>query len=374
MTVSLPELVQAIHNTPTKLSLAITGGGSHAVARLLEVPGGSRTLLQACIPYAETAIIRWLGSRPEQFCSPQTARAMAMVAFRQALELEGIESSPAGVSCTAGLATDRPKAGPHRAHIGVQTLASTRIVSLELEKGARTRLEEEDLLGRVILNAIADCCGLAERADAPLRSGERIEETKATAPEPRRNLLLGVTECIFEGRSNPVTGAILSGAFNPMHAGHRQMAEVGRRILGLPVAIEISITNVDKPPLDYIEIERRLAQFPAEQPVWLSRAATFDEKSRLFPCATFLVGSDTLRRIAEPRYYAGDLAACLAALERIAGRGCKFLVFGRDMGTGFVRLSDLDLPEVLRRICREVPLDAFRENVSSTALRKAGAW
>ncbi|MCC6124305.1 MAG: hypothetical protein IT426_05045 [Pirellulales bacterium] len=61
-------------------------------------------------------------------------------------------------------------------------------------------------------------------------------------------------------------------------------------------------------------------------------------------------------------------------LKRIATRGCKFLVFGRDMGTGFVRLADLDLPDVLRNISREVPPEVFRENVSSTGLRKAGAW
>jgi len=44
------------------------------------------------------------------------------------------------------------------------------------------------------------------------------------------------------------------------------------------------------------------------------------------------------------------------------------------MGTGFVRLSDLDLPDALRIVCREVPADAFREDVSSTELRKSGAW
>ena len=115
-------------------------------------------------------------------------------------------------------------------------------------------------------------------------------------------------------------------------------------------------------------------QFAGDQGVWLTRAATFEAKSRLFPGATFLVGVDTLRRIADPRFYASDTVARLAALERIAERGCRFLVFGRDMGTGFVRFSDLDLPEVLRAICREVPADRFREDVSSTAIRKSGRW
>ena len=167
---------------------------------------------------------------------------------------------------------------------------------------------------------------------------------------------------------------ILSGAFNPLHVGHRRMAQIGCEMLDTPVVLEISIVNVDKPPLDYQEIERRLGQFAEAECVCLSRAATFEEKSKLFPGATFLVGVDTLRRIADTRYYADDPAACLAAIERIADRGCRFLVFGRNAGTGFMRLSDLDLPDVLRNICRQVPQEKFREDVSSTEIRKSGGW
>ena len=152
------------------------------------------------------------------------------------------------------------------------------------------------------------------------------------------------------------------------------MAQIAQELLQHPVALEISIVNVDKPPLDYAEIERRLGQFPPEQTVYLTRAATFEEKSRLFPEATFLVGADTMRRIAAPQYYGGNPTACQCAIERIAGRGCRFLVFGRQMGDGFVRLTDLDLPDSLHVLCREVPPEVFREDVSSTAIRKSGAW
>ena len=123
-----------------------------------------------------------------------------------------------------------------------------------------------------------------------------------------------------------------------------------------------------------MEIERRLGQFPPEQTVYLTRAATFEEKSRLFAGATFIVGVDTLRRIAAPQYYGDNVSACQCAIQRIAGRGCRFLVFGRDLGAGFVRLGDVDLPERLRALCREVPPEVFREDVSSTALRQSGAW
>ena len=81
-----------------------------------------------------------------------------------------------------------------------------------------------------------------------------------------------------------------------------------------------------------------------------------------------------MRRIAAPQYYGGNPTACQCAIERIASRGCRFLVFGRQMGVGFVRLADLDLPDSLHVLCREVPPEVFREDVSSTAIRKSGAW
>jgi len=149
------------------------------------------------------------------------------------------------------------------------------------------------------------------------------------------------------------------------------MAEIARKRLGMPVEFEISIQNVDKLPLDYLETARRLEQFGRDQVVWLTRAATFDEKSARFPGATFVVGSDTLRRIADPRYYGSDPAACRAALGRILARGSRFLVFGRQESGRFVGLADLDLPPELQAACEEVPADEFREDISSTELRAA---
>jgi hypothetical protein len=366
------ELVERIHAAPGRVVLVVSGGGSRAIAELLEVPGASRTLLEALVPYAKEALIAWLGGRPEAFCSARTARAVAMAAFRRAWDYEEGKPSATGVGCTASLATDRPKRGPHRAHVALQTARLTATWSLKLLKGRRTRAQEEQLVGRLLINTLAEACGIDQRLKLDLLEGEQIDHSQTVAPEPWQDLLLGKIETVCPG-GVPVR-AILPGAFNPLHLGHRRMAQIAGEMLDVPVVMELSILNVDKPPLDYQEIERRLGQFGPQQRVCLTRAATFEEKSRLFPAATFIVGVDTLRRIADTRYYADDTAACLAAIERIAGRGCRFLVFGRNVGTGFARLSDLDLPEPLRAICSEVPAEKFREDVSSTKIRKSGKW
>jgi nicotinamide mononucleotide (NMN) deamidase PncC len=367
------QLVEQIHDSPTRIVLAASGGGSRAIADLLEVPGASRTLLEAVVPYSAPAMAAWLGSLPEGLCSAATGRAMAMAAFRRTLQFSEAESSAtlAGVACTASLASDRPKHGPHRIHIALQTVALTAAWHVQLHKDRRTRAEEERLAGRLLLNVVAEACGVAERLSLDLLEGEQVEESRTQAPPAWQDLLLGKIETVRIGPAEGSPKLLMPGAFNPLHDGHRRMMRVAQEMLGQPTTAEISILNVDKPPLDYVEIERRLAQFSPDQPVYLSRAATFEEKSRLFAGATFVVGVDTLRRIADPRYYGNDASARQCAIERIASEGCRFLVFGRNLGEGFVRLGDLNLPDTLRPICQEVPPEVFREDISSTAIRKS---
>jgi hypothetical protein len=151
------------------------------------------------------------------------------------------------------------------------------------------------------------------------------------------------------------------------------MAALAEQRLGVPLMWELSIVNVDKPPLDFIEIRARVHAMRSEdhdRPIALTSAPTFREKAALFPGATFVVGADTVLRVGESRYY-GDAASRDRAIAEIAALGCRFLVFGRQFSAGFQTLGDLELPSELRAICDEVSGSDFREDISSTQLRSA---
>lgn len=362
------QLAQEVHARGVRTVIAVTGGGSRAISTLLGEPGASRSILAAAVPYAPKALVEWLGARPREFCSARTARAMAMAAFLKANSYD--PSAPVcGVAATASLTSDRPKRGPHRVHVAWQSATTTAALSLELEKGRRRRAEEEALAAALVLNAVAEACGATRRLELPLVAGERVETARVEAPADEQDLLAGRTSAVPRGAAARDTSprAVLAGAFDPLHTGHRKMAAVAQAMLGCDVALEISIENVDKPPLDFIEIDQRLRQFAPHDTVWLTRAPTFVKKAQLFPGATFVVGADTIQRIGHPRYY-GDQAALAAAIESLAAAGCRFLVFGRATDGRFRTLDDLRLPEILARLCQGVPENAFREDISSTEL------
>ncbi len=368
-------LIAKIHHSHRQFVVAITGGGSSSIGKLLSVPGGSQSVLEAVVPYAWNALAHWLGGRPDQACAPRTARAMAMAAFARARMLA--ESDVAverllGIGVTASLASDRPKRGPHRAYLAFQTADSTRTVSFDLDKGARSRLEEEAFVSDLLIEQLARTCDIEPSLELNMLPNDRREEEYTLAEPGWRTLLLGETNRIAGNMPSNATApqAIFPGAFNPLHLGHREMLDIAQRKLGHPVAIEISIENVDKPPLDYTEIAHRVRQFPANQPYWLTRAPTFVRKSASFPGATFVVGADTIVRIAQQKYYGNDPVARDLALATIAERGCRFLVFGRTTGSEFRTLAQLNLPASLLAISVQVPEAEFREDISSTQLRQ----
>jgi len=181
-------LVEALHAAPALATLAVTGAGSQGVAWLLGVGGASRTVLEVTVPYAPASTVEYLGFEPDEFASVEVAAGLARSARRRSVELgleasgfaqeSGIHESAAlliGVGCTAAIATDRTKRGDHRALVGVDVGGGeVATYALNLKKGERDRVGEEELVSRLILNALAAASGVDERLELVLLPGEGV--------------------------------------------------------------------------------------------------------------------------------------------------------------------------------------------------------
>ena len=374
---AIRRLIEAIHASPFRCVLALTGGGTQAAAMLLNVPGGSRSILEVIVPYHEQALTEFLGHRPASFCSAEAAAAMAERAHARACWLAPGESV-IGLGCTASLVSDRPKQGAHRVHASTQTELATFHTMLTLTKGARDREGEESIVDGVIINALAAALGLGERIDLPLLPAEQIQHGTMQAAHHLARLLLGnlASICVQSDGRHAVNACpptvLMPGSFNPIHPGHWQLAEAATRRTGAATAFELSISNVDKPTLEAGAIRRRLAAFEGRAEVWLTCAPTFAEKSELFPGVTFVIGADTALRLVQARYYGDSKERMTAALEKIRNQGCRFLVAGRVAADGrFLQLDQVAIPAEYRDLFTPLPESEFRADVSSTFMRNA---
>lgn len=369
--------ISALHTSGRKAVLAITGGGSGAVGELLRVPGGSRLLIEAQVPYDAMALARFLGFAPAQACSSDTAIAMAQSAWARAVRLVPAGSDLVGLGATAALVSDRPRKGEHRFHIASATSAGIAHCTGVLAKGRRVRAAEEDLVSRAVILWLSRACGVA--APSPrslLDADEHYAEGAITAIDAIDRLLAGEIDRVTaqpDGQmmlSAPRPLMLLPGSFNPMHAAHRLLARVAEEIRQQPLTFEISVTNVDKPPLVGTAVRHRLTQFAWKSPVELTRAPTFVEKSRLFPGTTFVIGADTAERLVAPRYYGDDEVRMHEALEEIGSSGGSFMVAVRIDAAGRVRaLSDISMPRRHADLFTEIPEHRFRFDISSSEIR-----
>ena len=370
--------VRRIHDSPTMAVVAVAGGGARALGWLLEEPGASRTILEALAPYSPETLSGFLGYEPVHVVTPDTAKDMARSAYERALLFRHGDLPVAGIACTAAIATDRPKRGGHRCYVAAWTERTTTTFGLAFVKGLRGRGGEDEIVSKLVVRALAEASGIDFDLPLTLDSREHLEVTTVAHEDPVKQVLVStVTTATVHAdgtmaAGEAVRGGILPGSFNPLHAGHEKLAEVASKVLEDGVIFELSVTNVDKPPLEETEVQKRLSQFAGRWPVVVTRAPVYHEKARLFPGCTFVVGWDTAARVVDARYSRGDRSRMIAALDEIRRLGCRFLVAGREEDGVFHKLDDIDVPAGFEDMFTPVPESAFRCDVSSTQLRATG--
>ena len=102
------EIIQKIHSSPFRFVLVSSGGGTNAISEILKVPGASKSVLEAYVPYAKESLDYYLLKQPDHYCSLGTTLSMAAKAYSAAKKIDP-NTNPKnllGVAVTASLATN----------------------------------------------------------------------------------------------------------------------------------------------------------------------------------------------------------------------------------------------------------------------------
>ncbi|MBI4142739.1 hypothetical protein HY480_02605 [Candidatus Uhrbacteria bacterium] len=372
-----PILVQRIaelHGHPVMVVVTCTGAGAGLQNLLWRPPGASATILEARFPYATHALVDVVGFEPEQFCSRETAIALAVASYARARELairDGKPGAPViGLGMTAAVSTRRERRGADRVFLAAKDARGIRWAAVTFDKATLSREQEGSLCDLLGLNMILEAAGLRQigihAAGMSSAQLERVERRHAIElasvilqPAPIPPLVAGDTsdDAVFaqpllwpdgtRGSAHdldPATHVILPGSFNPLHFGHEQMAAHVERMTGKRVVFLINAEHPEKGTIPTAELLRRAEQFRWRFPLLLTKGCPYyrDQATKLPKCG-FVIGADAVLGFLDPKYYGGrderdDM------LRELSDLGTRYYVIGREVDGRFLTLEDLSIP------------------------------
>ena len=217
----------------------------------------------------------------------------------------------------------------------------------------------------------------------------------------------------------PNRSLVFPGSFNPVHVGHLALANASiktlekhepyvhpRRHNDKPIFFELSLTNADKPSIDPKLVVSRVKKFmelaslpddenafPQQWGIVLTRAPLFEQKLKILrskvlnllegpgdsPRINFVIGTDTMVRILNPKYYRNKAReSMIESLLELKESGVGFIVGGRlEQGSSasiprFVSGKEdlVGLPAEVASMFTIMEESEFRVDLSSSEIRK----
>lgn len=435
--------------------IAVAGGGGHSISTLAATSGASSMLLEGTVAYDRRAFRSYVGltsnnnnstNTKVRYNSLEAAKLASETALKRAMNFKTDNlkqmNGCVGVGCASALVSSSSPDSVKGSGFVVATRADGAQLSINVSlaskanSNGRTRMEEDYFISHLILRSIElisqSETGIEKRDETLTNAGDIITEEWGTAlaqKEPDEDTAFSAAQRLLDGDEQalvllpvykdgrpvryralkypviPDGSLVMPGSFNPPHKGHISLGQAAVRAaerMGystrheeIPVFMELSLTNADKPPIDPLTASERIQKFlqledlPNQWGVVLTRAPLFSQKvACLQDCIMeradgkdgricFVIGADTLARLLNPKYYNDDRNQMIDAL--LSMKGAQFFAGGRveqkqgsngpvQFITGKEELSGL--PQELKDKFTIIEEQEFRVDISSTEIRQ----
>jgi len=309
-----------IINLPYKIGAVITGGGAGAITDLIKFGGMSSVLEELNVPYGVKANESFMNHvHLPSHCSEGAAILLAAAQSARLMRM-GIKN-PMAVACTASLYVEGQREGRvNQAWVCIVTDQAAYTTNIKFPDSF-TRIQQEKALEENLRHWIAFHTTLPMFFEgAMVDFAWNYVPLQVSTSLPKEQMPM-----------------VFCGSFNPWHDGHSSALKLAhdRYPARSNIIIELSSINADKGLIGPDEIERRIRTiplvcfeddtgYPINTRIKVGTAATFIGKLNVYLNPLFIVGSDTMFRIGDKKYYRDYEAA----MKKLA-HGAEFLVMLR---------------------------------------------
>ncbi len=360
-----------IHNSGNPMYVIATGGGTSFLGEFLKIPGGSSVVIGGEIPYSTALVDQLLGAKPDNYASGECARKLAVVAYEKARKATQNELRCMGIGAACSLYKNNEREGRihkfcvaiHKKYYTAECIITAKTIN-PAYLGVDVREEQELFVSRVMFTMIWN----ARNVNYFTTPKESIKEINSTLLDSNFEIIninwnvVHDTDVNLQDVSEIKTNVIYPGSFNPLHEAHDKIYNKAKEIIGVPIQLELSITNSYKPKMDWIELKNRLDPIRNKYNVLVTNAPRFVDKVNFLKengisrQIVFVVGADTWNRVFD------KTAIKNGDIEFFLKNNVKFLVFGRKQ-----EIVNMGHPLM---IVNEEALN-FDFAMSSTEIRKA---